>query len=556
LIKVENVSMNFRMANDRITSLKEFMLKKILGKLEYKEFVALKNISFSIEKGDVVGVIGKNGAGKSTLLKIISGILSPTTGKLEVSGNIAPMLELGAGFDVDLTARENIFLNGAVLGYSKKYLTDRYDDIVEFSELQNFMDTPIRNFSSGMIMRLAFSIATLVNPDILIVDEILSVGDTQFQKKSAKRMRELMSGGTTVLLVSHSIEQIRSMCNKVVWLDHGTVRMVGNAQEVCSAYMEDSRQEYLLKEQKEQLAQEIEQSNEWKEQLYTPTHIEKIGNEYFIVDCWHQRVIYNYNLKDPIKEWKTLSDNLGNPHSISSDGDVFMVDDTNGNEIRVFVRNGGGFKQTQILDRVGESPNRIVFDDQSQLFYGISAMSQHVFVLKNNGDKVVDEKVIRLGYLQESSYIRSIRIIEGELFFVSGPGKIIVADYLNSPFDKIREYNVPFELRGMNDIMKIGSYYYLSVYQNGSGEVAPKLVRTKDLSDLETSNYEDLHETLNLKGVPYSFSFFDERVFLTEIDTYSRIISFVVTNDEIIDLQVHYDAGTASNSSLRKRKGE
>lgn len=323
MIKVENVSMKFRMANDHITSLKEFMVKKIVGKLEYKEFIALNDVSFTIEKGDVVGIIGKNGAGKSTLLKIISGILSPSKGKLEVSGNIAPMLELGAGFDVDLTARENIYLNGAVLGYSKKYLTERYNDIVEFSELHDFMDTPIRNFSSGMTMRLAFSIATLVNPDILIVDEILSVGDSQFQKKSAKRMRELMSGGTTVLLVSHSIDQIRSMCNKVVWLEHGTVRMFGNAQEVCSEYTESSRQEYLVKEQKEHLVKENSTTYEWKEQLYTPTHIEKIDECYFIVDCWHQRVIYSSNLTEPIINWNTLSDTLGNPHSISSDGNVF-----------------------------------------------------------------------------------------------------------------------------------------------------------------------------------------------------------------------------------------
>ncbi|GGG01102.1 hypothetical protein GCM10010912_52400 [Paenibacillus albidus] len=556
MIKVENVSMKFRMANDRISSLKEFMVKKIAGKLEYKEFIALKDVSFSIEKGDVVGVIGKNGAGKSTLLKIISGILSPSIGKLEVSGNIAPMLELGAGFDVDLTARENIFLNGAVLGYSKKYLSERYNDIVDFSELHNFMDTPIRNFSSGMIMRLAFSIATLVNPDILIVDEILSVGDTQFQKKSAKRMRELMSGGTTVLLVSHSIEQIRSMCNKVVWLDHGTVRMYGNAQEVCSEYMESSKQEYLLKEQKDQLVLDTNKSNEWKKQLYTPTHIEKVGDEYFIVDCWHQRVIYNNNLSDPIKGWKTLSDTLGNPHSISSDGNVFLVDDTNGNEIRVFVKNGDTFRQTQIIDRVGESPNRILYDAQSQMFFGISAMSQHVFVLSNNGEEVVIDKVIRLGYLQENSYIRSIRIIDGKLFFVSGPGKIIVADYLSSPFNKICEYKVPFELRGMNDIIKIGSYFYISVYQNGAGEVAPMLIRTKNLESLETSEFEELKEALDLKGVPYSFSFFDGRVFLTEIDTYSRIISFMIVNDNITDIKVHFDMGTPSESSLRKRKGE
>ncbi|WP_019424787.1 ABC transporter ATP-binding protein [Paenibacillus sp. OSY-SE] len=237
MIELNNVSMKFRMANDRIMSLKEFMVKKITGKLEYKEFVALKDVTFSIKQGEVVGIVGGNGAGKSTLLKIISGILSPTQGSVRVNGSIAPMLELGAGFDSDLTAKENVFLNGAVLGYSKEYLNGKYDEIVEFSELEEFMDVPIRNFSSGMTMRLAFSIATLVNPDILIVDEILSVGDAHFQKKSSRRMHELINGGATVILVSHSIEQIREMCSKVIWLERGVLKMVGNTDEVCNAYM-------------------------------------------------------------------------------------------------------------------------------------------------------------------------------------------------------------------------------------------------------------------------------------------------------------------------------
>jgi ABC-type polysaccharide/polyol phosphate transport system ATPase subunit len=556
LIKVDNVSMKFRMANDRVTSLKEFIVKKIAGKLEYKEFVALKDISFSIEKGEVVGIIGNNGAGKSTLLKIISGILYPTTGKLEVNGSIAPMLELGAGFDVDLTAKENVFLNGAVLGYSKQYLTERYDEIVEFSELHEFMDTPIRNFSTGMIMRLAFSIATLVDPDILIVDEILSVGDAQFQKKSSKRMRELMSGGTTVIMVSHSIEQIREMCTKVVWLDHGVVQMVGNTRDVCSAYMKFTRQEPLLDDQKGNINRDNNLIFEWKNTLYTPTTIEKIGREYFIVDCWHHRVIYNDNLTDPIKDWNTVSDNLGDPHSIASDGTVYLIEDTENNEVKVFRRDGDNFRLTQVIERIGQRPNRIVYDEENKLFYGISAMSQHVFVLKNSGQEVITEKVIRLGYLQDNSYIRAIRLIDGELYFVSGPGKIIVANYSNSSFNMIREYEVPFELRGMNDITKIGSYYYLSVYQDGSDKIAPRLVRVQDLNDLASSNYEDIHDSLQVKGVPYNFSHFDGRTFLTEIDSYSEIKSFLIVDDNICDIQVHYDAGEAEESSLQRRSGK
>lgn len=236
MIKVEDVSMRFVMANDRISSIKEFITAFLKKKLKFKEFWALKNINFEVNKGEVLGIIGRNGAGKSTILKIISGILKPTSGKVERFANVVPMLELGSGFDYDLTGRENIFLNGAILGYSEEFLKEKYEEILEFSELGEFIDIPIRNYSSGMLMRLAFSVATVVQPEILIVDEILAVGDENFQMKSKARMLELMSGGTTVLFVSHSLEQIREMCDRVVWLDGGTVRMIGNAQEVCDAY--------------------------------------------------------------------------------------------------------------------------------------------------------------------------------------------------------------------------------------------------------------------------------------------------------------------------------
>lgn len=228
--------MRFKMTFDRVQTIKEYMVQLLHGKIKYEEFAALTDVSFSIEKGEVIGIIGHNGAGKSTLLKIISGILKPTEGSIEVHGNIVPMLELGSGFDYDLTGRENIFLNGAILGYSEEFLKEKYDEIVAFSELGKFIEIPIRNYSSGMLMRLAFSVATVVNPDILIVDEILAVGDANFQAKSKARMMELMGGGTTVLFVSHSIEQIREMCDRVIWLDHGRVKMIGEANEVCNRY--------------------------------------------------------------------------------------------------------------------------------------------------------------------------------------------------------------------------------------------------------------------------------------------------------------------------------
>ncbi len=239
MIKVDNVSMRFNLGIEKNFSLKLFFINlfKPRKKKEKKtDFWALKDVSFEIKRGEVVGFIGSNGAGKSTMLKVIAGVMKPTKGKVEVHGNICPMIELGAGFDMDLTARENIFLNGAVLGYSKKFIEEKFDEIVEFSELKDFLDVPVRNFSSGMTARLAFSIATVVDPEILIVDEILSVGDMAFQAKSEAKMRSMIGGGTTVLFVSHSLVQIENLCDRAIWLEHGQVVKTGPAKEVCEEY--------------------------------------------------------------------------------------------------------------------------------------------------------------------------------------------------------------------------------------------------------------------------------------------------------------------------------
>lgn len=236
IISVDHVSMHYRISADKIKSLKEYLLRLVMKKLQYREFTALDQVSFSVEQGEVLGIIGHNGAGKSTLLKIISGIQKPSEGSVTVRGNIVPMLELGSGFDIDMTGRENIFLNGAILGYSKDFLMEKCQAIIDFSELGAFIEEPIRNYSSGMMMRLAFAIAAVVEPEILIVDEILAVGDADFQQKSRERMIEMMGGGTTVLMVSHDIQQIRQLCSRVLWIEHGKVVALGETQCVCDAY--------------------------------------------------------------------------------------------------------------------------------------------------------------------------------------------------------------------------------------------------------------------------------------------------------------------------------
>lgn len=238
IIEAENISMHFNLMEERVDSIKEYFMKLLKGKLLYNDFIALKDINFKIKKGEIVGIIGFNGAGKSTLLKILAGVLTPTTGSIKVSGVIAPLIEVGAGFDPELTAKENIFLNGAILGYSKNFIQSKFDEIIDFAELREFIDVPVKNFSSGMYARLGFSIATVINPDVLIVDEVLSVGDFRFQKKCEKRIQEMIKNGVTIILVSHDIGMIERLCNKVIWLEKGKLVNYGITEELCIKYKE------------------------------------------------------------------------------------------------------------------------------------------------------------------------------------------------------------------------------------------------------------------------------------------------------------------------------
>lgn len=237
VIDVDDVSMVFNIASEQFNSLKEYFIALARHELKFKEFRALNHINFKVKRGEAFGLVGTNGSGKSTMLKIIAGVLEASEGTCAVRGTIAPLIELGAGFDMELTAKENIYLNGALLGYRKEFIDEHFQDIVDFAELQNFMDMPLKNYSSGMVARIAFAIATITEPDILIVDETLSVGDFLFQQKCERRIKELVDADdVTVLLVSHNIDQVERLCDRVCWIEKGQERMVGPTDEVCAAY--------------------------------------------------------------------------------------------------------------------------------------------------------------------------------------------------------------------------------------------------------------------------------------------------------------------------------
>lgn len=237
IIDIQGACVRFNKSSEHISGLKDYVIKLLKGDLMFQEFIALKDITFQVRKGESWGIVGRNGSGKSTLLKLISGILKPHKGSVNVVGTVSPLIELGAGFDPELTARENIFLNGALLGYSKAFIQENFTKIVDFAEIGEFLDTPIKNFSSGMSARLGFSIATVSKPDILIVDEVLAVGDYNFQQKCHKRMEELLNDGTTLLFVSHSIEQVKQLCSKAIWLDRSEVKAIGEVNDIAQLYM-------------------------------------------------------------------------------------------------------------------------------------------------------------------------------------------------------------------------------------------------------------------------------------------------------------------------------
>lgn len=241
MIDVDHVTIRFNLSSQKIDNLKEYFVKLVKRELLFQEFLAVKDVSFQVKQGEAWGLIGTNGSGKSTMLKAISGILKPYKGSISVNGTVAPLIELGAGFDMEMTARENIFLNGCVLGHTEKFMQEHFEEIVDFADVRDFLDSPLKNYSSGMKARLGFAIATMVKPEILIVDEILAVGDYKFRQKCEQRMNEMLSGGTTLLYVSHNIEEVRRLCDHAIWIEKGVARMQGDVTEVCDAYMKEMK---------------------------------------------------------------------------------------------------------------------------------------------------------------------------------------------------------------------------------------------------------------------------------------------------------------------------
>lgn len=295
---------------------------------------------------------------------------------------------------------------------------------------------------------------------------------------------------------------------------------------------------------------------DWSHRLYTPTVIEQYGKHTFIVDCWHHRILYSADITAPIERWNTLTDRVGTPHSIASDGTLFLTEDSVRSKILVFRRKGSGYAQIQEIADIGSRPHRTIYDSETNCFYGIAANSGELYVLENRRDKVEKTSLQQIEALK-SCYTRSLRIIERKLYVVSGPGKILKINLEELKVGNLcieAEYSVPFELWTMNDMMHIGSYFYISSYQNGNGEIAPRLIRVRQLEDLEFHKYEDVYEKMGLIGVPYYFSFFGDRIYMTEIDNYSRILSFCIEEDRIVDIQVHFDFGPAIYSSKQRRE--
>ncbi|WP_196603706.1 ABC transporter ATP-binding protein [Pectinatus haikarae] len=583
-IEVNNVSMCFNLAKEKVDNLKELFIKKLHGNLSFDKFYAINDLSFKIRKGESFAIVGSNGSGKSTILKIISGILKPTRGNVEVHGSIAPMIELGSGFDMDLTARENIFLNGAVLGYSHEFMQDHFNEIIEFSELGDFIDVPVKNFSSGMVARLGFAIMTIVKPDILIVDEILSVGDQYFKQKSERRMRELMAGGTTIVLVSHSMEQVCKICDKAIWLEKGILRCSGSVDEVYGHYLGElykkrqstsvrvgdkktfrqaqilSEEEYLTQNKEVtscksknvkvtgdvMMADMTRGNDKYETRLYSPTYITKVfcGGEfyYFIVDSLHHRVIFNRSIDEPIEKWKTIAADIATPVTVACDGDLIILNESGYGNLRVYKYIYKDiFNYSQCISGIIGARN-VIFDKTTKTFYELNMQGNILWMLKNDDGYVSVRKKFSIDTIK-NLYIRSIRILDGVMWIVANNGIIFSLNYIDNTFELLERHDVSNVISDLNDIFQFDNYFYLT---SGDG----RCIRFRNMRELVVKNYENLTKALLIDGIPYRFEFFDNRIFLSIMHQSSKIISFKLKNDIIQDVEKIFDFGQANKADI------
>lgn len=578
-IQVDHVSMCFNLAKEKVDNLKEMFIKKLHGNLSFDEFYAIKDASFKVKKGESFAIVGSNGSGKSTMLKIISGILKPTKGNVTVEGTIAPMIELGTGFDMDLTARENIFLNGSVLGHSREFMQEHFDEIVEFSELESFIDVPVKNFSSGMVARLGFAIMTIVKPDILIVDEILSVGDQYFKQKSEQRMRELMAGGTTIILVSHSMEQVQKICDRAIWLEKGNIRCSGDVDEVYGQYLGEmyrkrkkeskttgdkknfQQARILMDEETDDslaihdsigkkgeivLADLKEEVGDYRNRLYSPTHFTKLlcGDQYyyFIVDSFHHRVLYCEDMNRPIKDWNVLADDIATPIMAEGDGDVILVTESGYNRIRVYRYVCPGiFNYSQCIQGITGARN-VIYDNSMKRFLTVDTRGNNICEIKNDDGHVAIRRRFSIDAIK-NDYIRAIRIVEDMLFVLSNTGKIYTLNHIDDSFEVLAQYDVHEIISDLYDITRDGLYYYLTSGQK-------RCIRFGSLEELEKGKYEDITSMLKVKGSPANMTVINHRIYITEMHESSQIISFLAKNNRIEEVNTIMDFGTPKKEDI------
>lgn len=540
----------------------------------------LQNLNFTVQPGETLGIIGPNGAGKSTLLKLLASVTQPDEGQITHVGSLAPLIELGAGFNPELTGRENIYLNATILGLSRTAIDQKFATILDFSELAPYIDLPLKKYSSGMYLRLAFSIALQTQPHVLLLDEILAVGDEKFQRRCFRALDQLKAQGTAIIFVSHAINTVRVFCDRVLYLNQGQQVCLGDPESTCDRYLNDLQNRNLSSFDTATHGSSPDQQVPYQERLFSPTFLTKIQNNYYLIDCWHHRVIFNSNLIDKITHWQLLTDQVRLPHSLATDEDIIVLDSTQTGQLFVFSLD---HQLLQILDLPAHNqPHRLRYDPERQLFYCLCANTQNFFVLKKN-KRSRTLKIISTQHLSflKNYYCRSFTLDKKNphrLYFVAGSdlyssdsqeltyqpqnARICLAKFQNpelpqSTLQLQKSFSLPPHLANMNDLYQIDSLFYLTA--------TPKqIIRTADLSNLSSltqntsPNSADLYDQLSLQGTPYYLSEIDGRLYIPEINEHSRVTSckIVDPNQQIADVKHQYDFGLPTTSSLQRKKDQ